>query len=232
MKQIIQSLIMIFMVSGSVIADVRILAVKGEVSIRRGVHEQWTSASVGDILKPEDSMRSGENSTASILVDGTRKLVLPELVIIDISDLRYLTQEELLLKLAMEDIRSVPPRRSNDELIIPRTTTVHGADKGLSEEAVHANPAIGKMQLNGTRVLFEQGFYATGVLKAKEVFRFFPDLKKRIDVRLIVADALERMKLNGEAIGEYAKLLSENLTPEERTLVEQKLTQLRKKSEG
>jgi hypothetical protein len=100
------------------------------------------------------------------------------------------------------------------------------------ESGLEGNSEIGLLQLNGTKVLHDQGFYATCVLKAKEVFRLNPDLMKLVSFRLVVADALEKMKLRGEALSEYNSLKGERLTPQQRSLVGQRIDQLKKKNEG
>ena len=212
-------------------ADVKVVAVKGDIYVRHGVHEEWLIVSPGDVLKPEDSIRSGKKSSATIAIDGSNQLVIPESAIVDISDLRNLTQEEFLLMLAMERVRSVPPRNRNDDFIFPRTTTVHGENIAKTDTTRPPNPELGLLQLNGTKVLYGHGFYATCVLRAKDVFRVLPDLAKMIDIRLIVASALEKMQLNGEAISEYTILLSEELPKRQRDFVEQKIALLKKMNE-
>ena len=143
---------------------------------------------------------------------------------------RSLTQAQLLLMLAMESVRSVPTERHQDEMTIPRTTTIHGESQEAITPSMLTHSKTGFMQLNGTKVLYSQGFYATCVLKAKEVFRLNPDLMNMIEMRLMVANALEQMKLNGEALGEYRSLMRGHLTSQDQALVEQKISKLRKKT--
>src|ERR1041385_8228909 len=232
MKVSMKAVLICLMATVALRADIKVISVKGDVQVRRGMSEQWQSLAKGDILKPEDSMKSGKKSTAVMQIDEGKKIVLPELAIIDCSDLKKLSQEELLLMLAMERVRSVPSRNARDEFSIPRTTTVHGENMNVVESGLAGNSEIGLLQLNGTRVLHDQGFYATCVLKAKEVFRLNPDLMKLVNFRLVVADALEKMKLRGEALSEYNSLKRERLSPQQRSLVGQRIDQLKKKNEG
>ena len=87
------------------------------------------------------------------------------------------------------------------------------------------------MHLNGTEVLYKHGFYATCVLKAKEIFRRNHVLLKRIDDRLMVATALEQLKLNSEARDEYISLSKEQLPPSQRAIVTMKIEQLSRQQE-
>jgi hypothetical protein len=208
-------------------ADIRVTAVQGRVYVRHNVQEQWVALARGDVLKPDDSMKSDLKSSATILIDGKTAVVVPELAIVDISDLRTLTREELVLKLAMERVRRVPGRGNPDELTVPGTTTTHGANRGEQRNAPDPDPRVGSMQMKGAEVLFGNGFYETGVLKAKGLFRLHPELSGRIEDRLMVAKALETLNLKGEALEEYLEVGKEQLTDAQQELVTRKIEQLR-----
>lgn len=230
MRTIISLVLLIMLFSSSlVLAQVKVIDVKGDVSVRHGVSREWQPIRVGDILKPEDSMKSGKRSSATIIVDGSKRIVLPENVIVDLSDFRKLTQEELLLKLAMERVRAVPVEEKRDGLIIPQTTVIHGNEKTVMEQS-NRSIEMGLLQLNGTRVLYNGGYYATCALKAKEVLRLFPEFSKKIEIRLMIPSALEKENLNGEALTEYISLANEELFPKDRIIVQAKIAQLKKKS--
>ena len=213
-------------------AEIRIVSLKGYVYARHNVQEEWVGVAAGDVLKPEDSMKLEKKSSATILIDGVRKIVVPESVILDLSDLRTLTQEELLLKLAMEDVRGIPnqPTGQPGDIHIPTTTTIHGENKTPSTMP-EPNPAqTGALQLNGARLLFDQGFYATCVLKTKGIVRRYPDLSNVMDAHVMIADGLERMKLKGEALREYLNIPGSSLTAEQRSIVEGKIARLKAKN--
>jgi len=218
------SFLLVLLTAGTVLrADIKVTAVKGSVYVRHNVQEQWVNVSPGDVLKPDDSMKSGRKSSATVVIDDKTTLTMPEQAIVDMADLRTLTKEELLLKLAMERIRSVPDKSGDDELSIPRTTTIHGANMDRHAAAGVVDPEAGTMRMKGTEFLFGNGFYETGILKAKELFRLYPNLSGRIDDRLMVAKALEVLKLKGEAMEEYIQLGKSQLTDEQRAAVMQKI---------
>ncbi len=231
MKKIVLLMGSLLIVAAIASADIKIVTVKGDVRIRRGVTEQWVAATKGDVLKPEDSMKSGKKSSAVILIDGKEKVTVPELVIIDCSDFRRLTSDQLMLMLAMETVRLVPAGQHEGDVTIPRTTTIHGESQESLSAQAPARSSAGQMQLNGTKVLYDKGFFATCVLKAKEVFRLNPELMNMIDMRLMVANAFERMKLNGEALSEYRSLTNRKLSPEQHSIVDTKIGQLKRNSD-
>jgi hypothetical protein len=127
----------------------------------------------------------------------------------------------------MERVRIVPDQGRENDFHIPRTTTVHGSSMGGSRVAAFSGSDAGLMQLNGVKVLYSNGYYATSVLKAKEVFRLIPETAGMIDTRLIVAAALEKLNVRGEALTEYTEIAEENLSQPQRVLVEGRIAQLK-----
>ena len=93
--------------SGAAAGDITVSRVQGDVQMRAGVQETWQGVKKGEKLKPHDSMMTGKNSTAVLLVTTVEgedpvKINLPPNVILDLSDIRTLTRDELILKLKRE----------------------------------------------------------------------------------------------------------------------------------
>ena len=208
-------------------AHIKVVGVKGEISVRRGVEDIWRGVAPSDILKPEDSIRSGRRSGATLILEDGRTLAVPELAVIDLSDLRMMTRQELMLKLAMEGIRSVPATRRSDDFIFPMTTTMHGARREERRNTPPPADELRLLQLKGVEVLHENGFYATCILRAKQVLRLDPELAKRVDVRLLIADSFEKIGLRSDALSEYNSLAGDSLDPATRAFVGQKVEQLK-----
>jgi hypothetical protein len=176
-------------------------------------------------------MRTGKKGSAVIVAvlhgDVTKRITLPPDVIVDMSDIRDLSQEELMLKLTMEKVRASSYEWKNEELRIPDATVVHGAQRG-SAQAPAAPRESGQLQWNGARLLFENGFYSTGVLKALEIFRLFPAVASVVANRLAVGDALEKTGLHGEALSEYGAIAQlDGLTAEQKSAVRSRMERLR-----
>jgi hypothetical protein len=188
--------------------SITIQKLNGEVAVRHGVTEVWTTVAAGDVLRPNDSMRTGKNGSATLIVQETqastiRRLVLPADVIVDISDVRELTQEELMLKLTMQKVRATPEQKRDGNPAISDAAVMHGTDAGRHAAVSENDPQIGRSLLNGARVLLDNGFAATAVLRTLEVFRSFPSLAGIVDNRLALAGAMEKANLRGEAVAEY-----------------------------
>ncbi len=231
---LIINLVAAYALSGEIIVH----KVRGNVSVRRGVTETWARAAVGDTLHPDDTMKTGALGSAVIIAPletvghtGAKNIALPSEVMVDMSDIRDLSQEELMLKLTMEKVRSSPSEWKNKEMNIPNTTVVHGPDKTPSSPMPENDLETGKFQMSGTKVLFQNGFYSTCALKAMEVFRRFPSLGANLDNRLMVAEALENARLRGEALNEYLAISkAANISVEQQTKTRLKIEQLRKET--
>jgi hypothetical protein len=209
---------------------------QGDVTVRHGVTEAWTQIAVGDILKPDDSMKIGKRGSAQLLVRVDRggamtskRMSMPAEVIVDMSDIRDLSQEELMLKLTMEKVRASSYQWRNEELHIPNASVVHGQNQAEGAAPRENDSQTGAFQLNGARVLFENGFYSTCALKTMELFRLYPPLGSVFDNRLMMADALAQANLRSEALAEYSGLAkAEGLTPQQRSTVNERIAQLKK----
>jgi hypothetical protein len=202
---------------------------QGDVSVRHGVTEAWTHVSVGDVLKPDDTMKIGAKGQASLLAAGGKRLALPPEVIVDMSDVRDLTPEELMLKLTMEKVRSSSYQWKSDEMHIPNTPVVHGPDRTPSDPLRENTPEVGRLEWNGTKVLFDNGYFSTSALKAMDILRRFPQLRENFDHRLLVAEALEKASLRREAMNEYVSISnSSSLTDAQQALIKFRIEELQK----
>lgn len=216
--------------------SVVIQKLRGDVTVRHGVTEVWATVAPGDVLRPDDSMKIGKNGTALLVVnllkEGTqtvKRINLPPEVIVDISDIRNLSPEELMLKLTMEKVRASSYQWRNDELQIPNTSVVHGRNEDASSPPKENDPRTGELQLNGARVLYNNGFYSTCALKTMELFRLYPPLGERFENRLMMADALAQADLRSEALTEYSNLArTDGLTSQQQSLVDARIAKLRK----
>lgn len=204
--------------------------IQGDVSIRPGVTETWIKAKSGDLLKADATVRTGQESSALILLSPTNKRIsLPADVIVDISDIRDLTQEELMLKLTMEKVRASSYEWKNKEMNIPNTTIKHGDVKDKKESLTESNTGLGVLQLNGTRVLYLNGFYSTSALKTLEILRQYPSLGIQYKNRLLVAEALEKANLKSEAMNEYVIISAlPSIKKDEKEFVQSRIAQLKK----
>jgi hypothetical protein len=209
--------------------EITVQKVQGDVRVRHGVTEQWSTIAAGDVLKPDDSMLTGANGRAVILAmkKGVEKrITLPPEVIVDMADVRDLSPDELMLKLTMERVRSSPSTSPRD-LTAPNAGVVHGGNERSGPALPENDPAAGSMHWNGARVLFNNGFYSTCALKGMELYRLYPETAKSFENRVLVAQSLERENLRGDALNEYAGILTlDGLTAAQQVTVKQEMQRL------
>jgi hypothetical protein len=224
----------LFLAVRATAGEIVVQKLQGAVSVRHGVTETWTKVAPGDVLRPDDTMKTGKKGSAVIVIPSStagtsRTVVLPGDVIVDMSDIRDLSQEELMLKLTMEKVRASSYQWKSDDLRIPSAAVVHGADKSSNLSLSESDPATGVLELNGAHVLFENGFFATCALKGMEVFRLYPPLGKEFRDRMMVAEALDKANLRGEAVNEYGAISKlDGITSEQQALVHTRIEALRK----
>lgn len=232
MKRLI-SVLLAFLAMNAWGGEFRVEKTSGAVSVREGVDEAWAPVMPGDLLKPEDSMRTGPDGSAVLvaLVDGggmKENISLPPNVILDLSDIRTLSKDELILKMTMEKVKASPYEWKENDLAIPNATVVHG-EKPVSENGGNgADIEMGNLQINGTKVLFDHGFFSTCALKSLSLFSRFPSLRESFDNRLRLAESLERTELRGEALSEYSTLAGmPGLTTDQKSLVQERIARLK-----
>lgn len=226
-----------YLVSPGVVlaGEIVLLKIQGDVAVRSGMTEEWVAARAGNILAPDATIRTGMKSSAVIEVNGSpgKRMTVPPEVMVEMGDVRELTQEELILKLTMERVKSTSYEWKRNELNIPNMTAMHGSDRSPSKGLMENDVTAGVYQLNGARVLFDHGFYSTSALRVLDVLRRYPRLGEQFNNRILVARALEHANLRGEALNEYAQLLtSEQLTPEQRDQVKSSMDRLKTKRDG
>ncbi|RCK73560.1 MAG: hypothetical protein IGBAC_0008 [Ignavibacteriae bacterium] len=222
--------LILFVITTDIFPQIKLISVKGEVKIRKGVSEEWQSVKPTSLLNLEDAISIGLKSTAVIEIDGQRKITLPEQSIVEISDLRELSKDELLLKLAMDRILAVPQQDRKNDLIPAPSAVIHGEKKSNSELGIKKpNHDVAIKTLNGAKFLYGNNYYGTCALRIKEVLRLYPDLPKSTDYKIMTALALEKAELYEEALNELYLLDPGNLTAEQKSFVQSKIEKLKKK---
>jgi hypothetical protein len=236
MKQLVMIVIGLLMPGvlafGNGAETITVQQMRGDVLVRHGVAEDWMAVKPGEKLKPDDTMKTGPNGTATIAAIGegsaVKTLVLPSEVIVDLSDVRNLTPEELMLKLTMEKVRASSYHWKNSELHFSNSTIVHGTDMAADGSGPAADLRVGHLELNGSKVLFDNGFFSTCALRTMDILRRYPLLGEQVDARLMMAEALDKAHLRGEAISEYNAILQmESLGADQRALVKKRIDLLR-----
>lgn len=227
MKQFMHFLFGFFLLIQPVIASITVQRIKGRAEVRRGVSEEWRTLAVGDVLKPDDTIRTGEEAEVQLKLSETETFTLRAFSMLDCADLRQLSKNDLLIRLAMEHIRTIPDTKVKR----PAATTVtHGSDISMQQNApVEQRESAGEagtMRLEGAKALFAQRYFSSTVLAVKATLRTF-GVRDRYTAHTLAAQAFERLGLAQHAIDEYNSSLAAATDETHRAFATQQVTRLR-----
>ncbi len=201
-----KKLVLILMVTVFVTINAQQFSVEkisGDVYVLRGTSEQWIPVKTGDKLSGKDVIQTSENATIR-LQSGNSSFVLQRNAAVSLGFVKSITLNDLLLALAMEDIRNVPKNQNKGNT---KNTAVYGEDKSSSAPTSVSNTnELGIKRLNGAKQLAQAGYKESGVLAAKETYRMYPSTKSLVNERMFFVDLLIDMKLYSEALEELQSI--------------------------
>ncbi|MCI0495132.1 hypothetical protein L0Z72_08980, partial [candidate division KSB1 bacterium] len=161
------NLMILFIVAGFLTtqAAVQIIEMKGEVKVRRGLDENWQPAGVGMLLEDIDTILTLEYAEVLLQIDTETKFRLISNSVLDIGDLRKITERELFLYLTSEKINEIEPRKKKLKLRIPNVSVVHGEFRSKDQPMqVKSDSSWWKKEVNGAQALFSQSYYPNTVV--------------------------------------------------------------------
>lgn len=191
----------------------------GKVMVQKGASENLTEIKQGDRLSANDLVITADNASIRLSKDGNGFLLKENSALMP-GSIKKMTKNQLLLALAMEDIRNVPKKQNNSGV---RSTAVYGAQNNGRQVPKAPSENLGSKKLNGARQLASGGFMESAVVVARETFRKYPDTQKNVPERIYFAGILEKLELYDEASSEYYKINGLNLSGEEKALVKNRL---------
>ncbi len=196
--------------------------VKGKVLVQKGTSEKWETVQAGDKLNGDALIVTEENSFVRLNKNGTR-FVIDGNSALGLNYIKKISINDLLLALAMEEIRNVPKIKKSGEV---KSTAVYGADVANEDDIAVLENTLGEKKLNGAKLLAENGYKESSVIVAKETYRKYPATKKRIADRIYFADILADLGLYQEAASEYASIKNEPMTDAQRKILEKKIEEV------
>jgi len=214
--------VLFFALSLTITAQIfKVEKVNGEVLVLKGTSENYSPVKAGDELSAKDMIITGEKAAVH-LRKGTEKFILKNNSALNLNSIKKLSINELLLALAMEEIKAVP-KKSNSEM---KNTAVYGSSRNNSSLKNISPSGLGLKKLNGAKQLAESGFIESAILSAREIFRRHPETRKAVTERLYFARLFESLNLTDEAYNEYSAIYDLNLNPDEKRFVSAKLETL------
>ena len=184
---------------------VKISGISGEVKVRRGVEENWQRAAAGMLLEEIDSILTGEAATVTLETQDGTTFRLGSYAILDIADLRKITEREMFLYLMSQKVNQIPARPEKAKLRVGNVSAIHGESKSgtARNKSAPDESQSWKQETNGTQALYEQGYYPNAVVKLHKVLAKYPNVEDCGEIHFNLGRAFEALNKSGQAIDAY-----------------------------
>jgi len=188
---------------------VKIISVSGEVKIRRGVEENWQRAAAGMSLEEIDTILTGEAATVTLETQEGETFRLGSYAILDIADLRKITEREMFLYLMSQKVHQIPERPEKAKLRVGNVSAIHGESKddAARNKSAREESQNWKQEANGAQALYEQGYYPNAVVKLHKVLAKYPNREDCGEIHFYLGKAFAVLNKPGQAIDSYKVVL-------------------------
>ncbi|MCG8608601.1 hypothetical protein MJD09_26895 [bacterium] len=191
-------------------SSVRIKSLAGEVKVRRGVEETWHPVSTGARLEEIDSILTGEAGEVVLELASGDDFHLGSNAILDVADLRKITEQDLFLLLMSRKIQKMEQREKKTKLRIGRVNVVHGELRTDSSRAsTDVDDATWEKEKNGALALYGQNYTTNSILKLSNILARYPNLEDCGEVQLYLGRAYEKISKSGQALDAYRAVLKQ-----------------------
>lgn len=183
---------------------VKVARIDSEVLVRRGVDEEWQRAAVGMLLDDLDTIVTGEGAEVVLEMRDGSSFRLGGNSMLDIADLRKITERELFLYLMSEKIDNIQPRQEKIRLRVGNISAVHGEskDRPAYDKSVQAS-RLWRQESNGAQALLLQHFYPNAVLKLHKIIAKYPDQGDCGENSFYLGQAFAALQKPGQALDAY-----------------------------
>jgi len=190
---------------------VEVTQISGDVKIRRGVEETWQKATTGMILEEIDTILTGESGSVILKTPSGDKFTLGSFAILDISDLRNISEKELFLFLMSNKIKNIEPGDQKSRLRIGNVSVVHGESKaGMEETPTHPKTTDRTKEINGAKALYNQNYFPNTIVKLNKIMKKFSSPEDCGEMHFYLGKSFEAINQNGQAIDSYQIVIDQH----------------------
>lgn len=199
--------------------------ISGDVQAMIGTSEEWIKIKVGHKLNGSDLIATSEKAFIQLASKGN-KFILQSNSALGLNAIKKITLNELLLALAMEEIRNMPKNKGNQST---HNTAVYGKEVAANKIGTPPLRDLGFKKLNGAKQLAQSGYKESAIIVAKETFRKYPETKTKFDDRLYFVDLMIQLNLNNEAAAELNPMRSMQLSVTQMNEIDSRLKKINEK---
>lgn len=188
---------------------VKIVQLSGEVKVRRGVEEKWEAAAGGMPLEESDTIMTLEAGEVVLELANGSRFRLSANAILDISELREITERELFLVLMQEKVGKLKPDSEKIPLRIGAVSAVRASDKSVKPADKRVSAPDWQLATNAARALRAQDYLTNAALKLHRVQKEHPARADCGEVSFELAQTFEALRQKGKARDAYQAALAE-----------------------
>jgi tetratricopeptide (TPR) repeat protein len=190
-------------------AGAKVIKISGNVKVRRGLEEVWQNATAGMLLEDIDTILTGANAEVVLETSDQTEFRMGESSVLDISDLRKITKQEMFMYLMSKKVQKIEPTDGKTKLRIGNVSVVHGESKATSESAPAASsdPNFWIKEKNGAIALQEQKFYPNSIIKIHKILDKYDSIQDGGELHFYLGKSFEKIENIGQAIDAYQEAI-------------------------
>lgn len=191
--------------------EAKIVRISGEVKYRQGVEETWNRGQVGIILKEIDTILTGEGGEVILEIRDGLTFRLGANAILDIADLRRITEQELFLYLTRQKIERIERDGKKSKLQVSNVSAIHGT----SQDTLNTKPDLPAVNLweqesNGAKALFNQQYFPNTIIKLHKILSRYPDVNDCGELHCYLGQSFEALDQPGQALDAYQTVIEKS----------------------
>ncbi|MGH7492704.1 MAG: hypothetical protein ACREOO_09950 [bacterium] len=182
---------------------VKLVQFSGEVKVRRGLEEKWERANIDMLLEEIDTILTGENGEAVLEFGEGATFRLGGNSVLDIADLRKITEQELFMILMSRKIRKIKPNGDKAPARTGDVSTIRGEPYVTQEEKSVSSSEWRRWEVNAAQALSAQNLLTNAALKWHRIKEKFPGQPDCGEASFYLAQTFEQLRQTGQARDEY-----------------------------
>ena len=202
-------LIFLLGLAGQGSTESRIVSVEGDVKIRRGLEESWLIAAPDMLLEDIDSIMNGETGIVVLQMQDGRNFRMGQNSILDIADLRAISERELFLFLTAKKINSLKVPENQTPVRLQHVSTVRADQKTVADtQDARIQNIAWKREANAALAMVDQSYHPNAVVKIYKILGKYAAGVDRSRLYLYLGKAFEALDENGRALEAYQSALN------------------------